>query len=390
MALLSPPASPLAVLHIASGDRWAGAEVQLHTLLTHLNRRDDIRARAVLLNEGEAAARLRASGVPVDILDESRLNGFQIFLGLRRLLRRYRPQVIHTHRQKENVLGGLANATTLRVPCVRTVHGAPEHAPPWTRPHQRLFRWLDLRVGRYLQERVIAVSRDLGGQLGALFPPEQIAVIENGVDVTAVRAQAVTPAGFRNARPDHKHIGIVGRLDPVKRVDIFLDMAAELRQRRLPWPLAFHVFGDGSLRTFFEAQTKDRNLGDSVRFYGHRQDIAVCMASLDILVICSDHEGLPMTVLESIVLGTPVVAHRVGGLVEVLDDSSGGVLVRQHDPRDYAQAVLEMLFNPSKADEFVRNGQARVERCYSAQANAELMTRFYFDLSQSVPKNHVN
>ena len=101
MRLPWPLPSPLIVLHVASGDRWAGAEVQLHTLLTHLNQRADIQARAVLLNEGEAAARLRASGVPVDILDESRLNGFQILLGLRRLLRRYRhASAIPTGRRK--------------------------------------------------------------------------------------------------------------------------------------------------------------------------------------------------------------------------------------------------------------------------------------------------
>ena len=125
-------------------------------------------------------------------------------------------------------------------------------------------------------------------------------------------------------------------------------MAALLCRENLPWPLRFHIFGDGSLRTSLETQAKVLNLGDSVRFHGHRNDISVCMASLDVLLVCSDHEGLPMTVLESIVLGTPVVAHRVGGLVEVLDDSSGGMLVRQHDPKGYAQAVLAILFNTSK------------------------------------------
>jgi L-malate glycosyltransferase len=153
MSGLSPHAkSPIEVLHIASGDRWAGAEVQLWTLVRHLNRREDTRARVVLLNEGETAERLREAGVAVDILDECRVNGFQILLGLRRLIRRHRPDVIHTHRQKENILGALANVTTLRVPSVQTVHGASEHAPSWSRPHKRLLRWLDWATGRHLQE----------------------------------------------------------------------------------------------------------------------------------------------------------------------------------------------------------------------------------------------
>ncbi len=376
---LPPHTSPLTVLHVASGDRWAGAEAQLHTLLTHLNKRDDIQARAVLLNEDETAERLRASGVSVDVLDESRLNGLRIFLDLRRLLRRYQPHVIHTHRQKENVLAGLANATTLRAPCARTVHGAPEHAPPWIQLHKHLFRWLDLAVGCYLQDRVIAVSRDLQDRLSAIFPRGKVTLVNNGVDIESIVAMATHPAEFRLTHPQHRHIGLVGRLEPVKRGDIFLMMAALLCRENLPWPLRFHIFGDGSLRASLEAQAKMLNLGDSVRFHGYRKDISVCMASLDVFLVCSDHEGLPMTVLESVVLGTPVVAHRVGGLAEVLDDSSGGMLVRQHDPRDYAQAVLEVLFSPSKANECVRNGQNRIERYYSADVNAENMVKIYFD-----------
>lgn len=380
MTLLSPPASPLAVLHVASGDRWAGAEVQLHTLLTHLNKRDDIRARAVLLNEGETAERLRSSGVPVDILDESRLNGLQILLDLRRLLRRHRPQVVHTHRQKENILGSLANATTLRVPCVRTVHGAPEHAPPWSQPHKRLFRWLDLLAGRYLQGRVIAVSRGLGVQLGATFSPEKIAVIENGVDVAAVKAQARVPTDFRIAQPQHKHIGIVGRLDPVKRLDIFLDMAAELRQRHLPWSLAFHVFGDGPLRAQLGELAGRRQLDDLVTFHGHRQDIHPCLASLDVLIMCSDHEGMPMAVLEALAVGTPVIANRVGGLIDALEEGSTGILLESRDGVAYADAVWDLLSSPATVQHLKERAGQRIEERFSAARNAALTAALYVDL----------
>jgi len=339
MALSSSPKTPFTVLHVASGDRWAGAEVQLHTLLTHLNTRDNLKVRAVLLNEGEAAVRLRASGIPVDILDESQIGSPRIFLGLRQLLRRYRPQVIHTHRQKENVLVSLANATTLYAPCVRTVHGAPEHVPPWSQPHKRLFRWADLFVGRYLQKRIIAVTRDLGSQLRDFFPATKVTVIENGVDVEAISAQAKVTADFRLAQPQHQHIGIVGRLDPVKRVDIFLGMAAELLKRNLLLPLAFHIFGEGPLRTQLGELVQRHQLNDAVTFHGHRQDIHTCIASLDVLIMCSDHEGMPMAVLEALALGTPVIANRVGGLIDALGNGSAGVLLEDRNETSYADAV---------------------------------------------------
>jgi L-malate glycosyltransferase len=367
-------------MHIASGDRWAGAEVQLWTLIRHLNRREDVRARAVLLNEGETAERLRASGVPMDVLDESRMNAFQILLGLRRLIRLHRPDVIHTHRQKENILGALANFTTLRVPSVRTVHGASEHSPPWSRPHKRLLRRLDRASGRHLQNRVIAVSWDLGDQLKGQFPRSKVVIIENGVDIEAVRAQASGTADFRIARPGHRHIGLVGRLEPVKRVDLFLRMAALLIRKTTPWPLAFHIFGDGSLRAEMEQDARTLSLDDSVQFHGHRSDILNCMENLDVLVICSDHEGLPMTALEALALGTPVVAHAVGGLIDALDRGQGGVLTSAHTPEGYADAVLSILQDSSRADTLAKAGRAAVESRYSAAINAERMHALYAQL----------
>jgi L-malate glycosyltransferase len=373
--------SPIEVLHIASGDRWAGAEAQLWTLVRYLNRREDTRARVVLLNEGETSERLREAGVAVDILDESRLNGFQILLGLRRLIRRHRPDVIHTHRQKENILGTLANLTTLRAHSVRSVHGAPEHAPSWLRPHKRLLAWLDWVTGRYLQDRIIAVSRDLGNQLGEVFSADQVVVIQNGVDIEAVRTQATGVAEFRIAQPDHRHIGLVGRLEPVKRADIFLRMAAQLTRESPPLSLAFHIFGDGSLRTELAREARALSMGDSVHFHGHRSDIPTCIENLDVLVICSDHEGLPMTALEAMALGTPVVAHRVGGLVDALEGMQGGVLVSGHTPQDYAHAVRNILQDCSMTSRLAKAGKAAVASRYSAAINAELTHTLYSELA---------
>src|SRR5277367_5793662 len=113
------------VLHIISGDLWAGAEAQAFTQLSALHEAN-VTVAAALLNEGELAARLRARGVPVTVLDESRLSGTGILLALRRLMREWRPDIVHTHRTKENILGSLANRLAGNVPSVRTVHGASE------------------------------------------------------------------------------------------------------------------------------------------------------------------------------------------------------------------------------------------------------------------------
>ena len=366
------------MLHIASGDRWAGAEVQLYTLLSQLQRRDDIEPRAILMNDGELAERLRAIAVPVDILDESRLSAIAILRGLRLLLAQHRPDIVHTHRQKENILGAIANRLSVRAASLRTVHGAEEHPPRGLRQlPKRLIRALDRWVGNHLHQRVIAVSQPLAELLAAQFVTEQIAVIENGVDIDAVRA-TVKPVEFREREPQAIHIGLVGRLDPVKRVDIFLQMARQLCSEEPGKPWRFHVFGDGALRPSLQQQALQLGLSEQVYFHGHRRDIASCIAALDALVICSDHEGLPMTTLEALAIGTPVLAHAVGGLNTVLSDDSGGLLVKNHSPAGYAQALQHMLTRDHRA--MAAQGFEAVQQRYSAAVNAAHMQQLYQQL----------
>lgn len=359
-------------MHLASGDRWAGAEVQLFTLLSQLRQRDDVEPRAVLLNDGILAQRLRDIGVPVDIVDESTLGSAQIVRRLMALLSAHRPDILHTHRQKENILGSIANAFTARARSVRTVHGADEN-PPRNLP-QQLIRWLDRWTGRHLQQRIIAVSADLARKLERRFPERHIAVIENGIDVEAVRA-AVTPVDFRERAPDAIHIGLVGRLDPVKRIDLFLSMAERLLAEESARPWQFHIFGEGALEAQLKQSAATMGIDHAVVFHGHRRDIAACLAALDAVVMCSDHEGLPMTALEAVAVGTPVVAHAVGGLVPLLADDAGGILVEDHSAAGYADTIRGLLRSDQRAR--MQRGMTRLEERYSAAANAEQMVALY-------------
>ena len=118
------------VLQIASGDLWAGAEVQLFTLAEALNRNEDVNINVILLNHGALEQNLINNGINVIVIDESTLNGFQILLRLVDTIRKINPDVIHTHRTKENVLGSIS-ALFSRTPTLRTSHGAPEHRPAW-------------------------------------------------------------------------------------------------------------------------------------------------------------------------------------------------------------------------------------------------------------------
>lgn len=356
------------ILHIISGDLWAGAEVQAYTLLKYLQ--PHVQLHVVLMNEGELANRLRALNIPVTLLSETELSFFVVLKRLAALIKELQPDVIHTHRQKENIVGSLANFIAFplagnRPKSVRTAHGAPEFK---IRGKQKLQVAVDCWVGTYLQQAIIAVSDDLAKKLAAIFPVDHIHVIHNGVDCSALNANK-NNADFKIDLPSHKHIGIIGRVESVKRIDIFIEMAALLLKcQQVSAQLVFHIIGDGGLRLQMETLARDLGVATHIHFHGHRSDMASCIASLDIIVMCSDHEGTPMTALEALALGTPLIAHDVGGLHELLQ-AHPKYLVQNHVPIAYAERVVEYLneifYVPT------------LEEKYKAQTNANAVLALY-------------
>lgn len=365
--------SGIRALHVISGDLWAGAEVQTYNLIGQLQRIPGVAVAAVVLNPGMLSEKLQALDLEVEVVDEARLGAVRILQRLSNFYRRWHPSVIHTHRDKENILGFLANRMADNVPMVRTVHGAEEHAGwlSWRAIRRMGIVAIDRWVTTRSRETVIAVSQALGTVLREIYPAERVVVIENGVDFDAVRAQ-VAPVDFRLAAPEATHVGLVGRLVPVKRADLFLRTAALLRQSDPDRQWRFHLLGDGPMRGLLEAEAEILKISSSVAFHGHRSDIASCLAGLDVLIICSDHEGLPMTALEAVAVGVPTVAHAVGGLTDVIPREGW---VTQHDAKGYRDAVLSAL-RPDSRLIAERAAQRNRER-YSAANNATLTHALY-------------
>lgn len=362
---------PLRVMHIISGDLWAGAEAQAFTLLKHLSQ--TVELKVVLMNSGELAQRLKALGIPTSILPETQLNSWQIVTALVRHIRQFAPDILHTHRQKENILGNFACVIAamflpFRPRSLRTSHGAPEFAPVGK---QRLQVGLDNWVGRNLQQAIIAVSTELKAKLAQVYPPAKIHVVNNGVDTECLLAEAQT-ADFKLHRPASIHLGIIGRLEPVKRIDLFLSMAERLLQGQPDTALQFHVIGDGRLKPQLESQARQLGIENAVIFHGHRRDIASCIKSLDYIVMCSDHEGTPMTALEALALGTPLIAHNTGGLRDILQEFPA-LLVDNHQAQGYADCIAGLLSREQPL-------RVALKPIYQAQTNARSTLALYQQL----------
>lgn len=383
MASMTDDATYPNVLHIASGDLWAGAEVQLFTLAKALHNDLDIRVDVVLLNTGKLEHELRTAGISTIVLDESRHNSFSIFYQLLCTIRVLRPNIIHTHRLKENILGSIAGFLSGRIPSIRTVHGAPEHIPEGHQIHKRIIHWLDRFCGRFLQDRIISVSDDLAQSLRQEFPDNSIHVIENGIDLERFpRIDRNRHAGS-SADSTPFRIGLAGRLVPVKRVDLFIETARHIQQNYPNLHASFHVFGDGPLRSELEILNHELKTDDIVHFDGHCDDIYEKLKAIDLLLMTSEHEGLPMTLLEAMATGIPVIAHAVGGIPRLLDNGTCGILVQDHSSTGYAREIHKLANNPDISSTITRNALIRVNKEYSSSRNARAYLQEYIAIMRA-------
>lgn len=276
---------------------------------------------------------------------ELRLGDVIAFAALVRELRRFRPDIVHTHAAKAGTLGRLAALVPGRGRPTVTIHTFHGHSLTgyFSRPKAALFR----RVERFLAAhttRLIAVSDEVRDDLVRLgiARAEHIQVVALGLDLSRfdvdlearlrrrgeLRAQLGIPS-------DARVVTLIARLVPIKRVDRFLAIAQELAHLDDVW---FLVAGDGELHDQLKVGPQPAQLV----WAGFQRDVAaVCFAS-DVVVLTSDNEGTPVSLIEAQAAGVPVVCTRVGGAASVVDPNSGA-LVATEDLSGFAHAVEKLL-----------------------------------------------
>ena len=374
-------AEKIEVCHVASGDRWAGAEVQLATLLKALVHRKDLILSAIFLNEGRLAEEARRCGIEVRVIPEAEHTFFQILSEATRFLSGRNVRILHSHRYKENVLAALL-ARRCRVPfLVRSQHGAPEPFASWRHYKQGLIQSLDRLVARYCTDCVVSVSGELRTQLTLYLPARKVVTIYNGIDPEKVHSPlSVSEAKQRlGIREECWVVGTVGRLDPVKRVDIFLAAAQQIVASQ---PSArFVIAGEGQEELRLRELARSLRLQDQVLFLGHREDIYDVLRALDIFVLCSDHEGLPMALLEALYLGVLVVARPVGGIPEVIQDGVNAVLVDSADPFALAKECLHILADDDRRKRMAQAGIRLIAEKFAVEQTAAEVAQLYRSLS---------
>lgn len=308
------------------------------------------------------------------------VSDFRALWGLYRLIRAFRPAIVHTHTAKAGLLGRLA-ARLADVPVVvHTYHGhvLQGYFGPFK---TALFRGLEKALGPLTDALVTvsdAVKQDLvemGVARGA-----KIRVIPLGLDLERLagplpRGSLREPAGVPEEAP---LVGIVGRLVPIKDVTTFLKGAAIVHKSLCE--ARFAVVGDGEERTLLEREAADLGLSGIVHFHGWRREMDAVYGDLDAVVNTSRNEGTPVALIEALAAGKPVVATRVGGTPDLLGEGERGRLVPPGDPEALAAAVLETLRSPVAARERALRGRGYVLEHHSVARLVGDMDRLYREL----------
>lgn len=289
--------------------------------------------------EGVRMRRLPTMARPVDPIADLRTAG-----SLLRIIRGFRPDIVHTHHSKAGLLGRSA-ALLAGVPRIHTFHG-------------HVFEGY---FGRRTSATIVAAERLLAtrtSRLVALGPlqrddllargigrPDRFDIVPLGLDLDRFRAADRTTARRDlGVSPDAFAVVLVGRLVPIKRIDRLVRVFATLHAAHPGARL--YVIGDGSERAAAEAQAAAAGLADSVTFCGWRSDTAAWYAAADIVVITSDNEGTPLTLIEAAAAGRPAVATAVGGVADVVTDEVTGLLAAADDEPALAAAMIRMAAEP--------------------------------------------
>lgn len=332
------------ICHVISADLWGGAEAQAAALMCRLADSADV--CVIVFNRGELYSRMEKSRIPVELADESVLGLAGLVRRVHSVLGKWRPNLVHVHGFKENLVAGIA-ARLRGIPIVRTHHGRGMIGAGKLHAHIERFN------AALLTDGLIAVSKDLAEFLRSSgISSKNLHVIRNGIALSA-EAQRAAPRSDRTFT-----IGTVGRLVPVKNhkclLEAFKRVHDEIDGARLI------IVGEGPLAGQLESQAAELGISEQVLFAGFQRDVDPYLRGLDVFVLSSLHEGVPMSLLEAMSMYIPVVCTRVGGIPEVIADNHNGVLVDSDDAESLAAALKKIAADRSFAARLAENARCTV------------------------------
>jgi len=366
------------VVEVMATGTNGGAQEHVFSLVSRLNP-ECYDVRIVSLSHGSSVRRLQRAGFDVTVVDET--DDDRAVRALADALAPFHPEVVHNHMYRAEVVGTraaylLGEKGCRRPAVISTVHSSRIRCVEDRQILRRLTPLMDrlIVVSRAIEDKIKDEGRD-----GA-----PVSLIYNGVDLDRYNHQQPCCTLHEDyAIPEASPIvGVVARLEAEKGHRTLLEA----------WPsvLAVHpeawllVVGEGSEREALEAQADGLGICGRVVFAGRREDVPAITAALDVAVLPSYREAQGLSVLEAMALSRPVVASRVGGIPEMIEDGVTGLLVPPNDPASLAVAVNRLLSDHPFADMIARRGHDLVHERFCVELMVNAVETIYDDQASRV------
>jgi len=353
--------SPCRIAHVSLGLEMGGMEKLLVEFARHADRERFQLHFICLEGRGKLADEVEALGWPVQAMGKRPGLRPGLVLGLARLFRRLRVDVVHTHNEP-GCIYAVPAARLARVPLVlNTRHG--QGSTPAVR------RGRTFAITARLAHRLVCVSKDSADlSVRAGISAERVTTIWNGIDVAKFAFSGPCPGGPAI---------VVARLAAVKNIETLICALPLVRQAVPAFKL--RIVGDGPARPALEALTDQLRLRQYIEFTGETQNVSGELQQASMFVLPSLSEGISLSLLEAMAAGLPVVATGVGGNVEVVEDGETGFLVPPQEPASLAEAIIRLAADPELSRRMGAAGRRRVETMFDVRAMVRAYEKLYED-----------
>jgi glycosyltransferase involved in cell wall biosynthesis len=314
---------------------------------------------------------------------------YQAYRFIRKYIRSFQPNIIHTHGAKAGLIGRLA-AKKSKVPSVHTFHGHLFHSyfPLFV---SKLLTELERYLAKHTS-KIIAISsvqqEDLKSIL--IIPGGKIKVIPLGIDYIDCLNNTHFVQAFKRTYkidPETICIGMLGRIVPIKNPIFFLEVAKHIIETNRGEDIRFFIVGDGTEKSKMLQFLKDQNLTYTETtekapfvFTSWVQNIQEILVGMDIVVLTSLNEGTPMSLIEAQMCAKPVVAVKVGGVQDTMQDTETGFLVDAHDVKKFAEVTIRLINNRSLRECMGRKGEVFAKNKFSKEQEVKAFKEVYNSL----------
>jgi len=364
------------ILHLTTDSRIGGTEKNIISLVTRLHKDRYENIVVALMSGGEMVERLRGSGIEVECLGMRNKFDLPAVFKLFRILREKKVDILHTYLFHANILGRIMGRLA-KVPVIISSIRVMEK--------RRYHLWLDrltngmVDVETCVCEAVREYTLEKAG-----IRPDKLVTIANGIDIGEYNLGMNLEEEKRKLSIESNYpvLGVVGRLHEQKGHVYLLEAMAVILEK---YPKAvLLIVGDGHLKRKLEEACFKLHINEAVKFLGLRKDIKNLMALMDVFILPSLWEGMPNVILEAMVLGKPIVATRVGGAEELIEDGVTGLLVPPFDEGALAKAIIDILTREDKGRELGETAKGEVERKFPLEAMVRKTEKLYRGLIPGV------